>query len=139
MNALESTQVKILNLGNNIIGGNAAKYSNAAQYLADGLKHTNITSLNLYNTDIGSMGIKYLADILKDTCITSLGLKANQIKDDGMKYLSTGLKNTNVIFLNLENNGITSNGIKYLADALHILALLLLCSVMMISHVTLIK
>ncbi|KAF9569199.1 hypothetical protein EC968_002670 [Mortierella alpina] len=100
--------------------GNSTRVD-GAQALAEALKtNSALTSLNLYNSWIGSDGATALAEVLKtNSALTSLNLYSNAIGDDGAKALAEALTtNSALTYLNLRQNSIGSEGAKALAKAL---------------------
>ncbi|XP_046841908.1 NLR family CARD domain-containing protein 3-like [Xenia sp. Carnegie-2017] len=147
--ALKSENCKLtkLDLGNNNIGYESAKYlrdalesescklteldlsfyiigDEGAKYFTEALKSENckLTKLTLQRVRIGDKGAKYLSKALKsENCkLTTLGLGKNSIKDTGAKYLSEALKSENckLTKLPLHCNNIGCTGAKYLSEAL---------------------
>lgn len=77
-----------------------------------------LSFINLSNTNI-SNGMKLLVDGIKASNISTLNLSGNYIDCDGVSLLSSGLKALNSIkILTLEFNNIADTGCKNLSDAL---------------------
>ncbi|XP_075235009.1 uncharacterized protein LOC142332450 [Lycorma delicatula] len=86
--------------------------------LAERLKDSQVSTVDLSCNNIGDKGAKHLAEILKYTQITNLVLSRNGIGDEGAKSIAQHLKNSQVTDLNLSGNNIGHRGAKYLAEIL---------------------
>ena len=89
-----------------------------ARALAEALKNSQLTDLRLSYNRIGDDGAKALADALEDSQLTQLNLDHNQIGDDGAKALAAALKDSQLIELTLGNNQIGDEGIWALKNVL---------------------
>ena len=95
--------------------------SDGAAALAEGLKScTNLQTLNVPSNNIGSDGATALAKCLKScTNLQILHLQRNNIGSDGSAALAEGLKScTNLHTLGLDSNNIGSDGATALAKCL---------------------
>ena len=92
-----------------------------AKALAEAIKTNSgcsITTLELFNNDIGIEGVRAIAEMLtNNTSITELNLGGNEIENEGINILVDGIKSNNTItsiFLN--SICIDSDGVKALAN-----------------------
>ena len=92
----------------------------AAALLVEGMKSTNLQTLNLSYKSIGSRGAAALAEGLKCfTNLQTLDLCFNSIRSDGVVALAEGLKCcTNLQTLKLSGNSFGSDGAVALAEGL---------------------
>lgn len=74
-------------------------------------------TLNLWDTSVGSEGMKYIQDL---SSLSSLDLAWAQVQDDGIKYLTSLPKLTS---LNLWATVITDRGLEYLGEMKTLLSL----------------
>jgi hypothetical protein len=90
--------------------------------IASGLQFMRmLTTLRLYNNNVGDEGAKAIAEALKFTAVlTFLNLHYNKIGDNGAKAIAEALKvNAVLTKLSLYENRIGDEGAKAIADALH--------------------
>lgn len=95
---LKETSIQSLDLGHNFV-------VSGAEHLAQGLKSSSVTSLDLFNNGIEDSGVMALAGALKETSVQWLNLGRNDFGRAGLQALAAILKETSVATLGVYDNG----------------------------------
>ncbi|CAK4645392.1 hypothetical protein LEN26_005604 [Aphanomyces euteiches] len=84
--------------------------------LATGLRHSNMTSLTLDNTEFDLATLRSLLDTLVDTNVRQLKLSFASLKDDGCAMIAAALPSLKLVELNLRGTWVTNRVAEILSE-----------------------
>jgi len=94
--------------------------SQQIKHLAEALRSSSVTTLDIGHNKVGDEGVRYLAASLRSSStLTDLCINGNHVGDEGAQHLAEALRNNfSITTLYIRSNNIGTSGIKYLAQSL---------------------